>query len=544
MEKQEQNLLKDNHGVALTMVMALLLIMTFLGGTMYAYTMQSLKTLEYGTNRQKAEYIARSGVEASVFMYQDAMMKNNTEHSGIQDFLKKTDRNGATSGEDIITNWVYLLKDGKTYVDGGSDDQPAEISQNYIGYFRVTIRNGEEEYFMPKADGTKEKKTQYVKHFISEGYCKGRKCTKKAYIVPLVDVTSKGWINDKGEIVLENAASDTTSMIQSSKVSIECGWIDDFIEQAKRKFGNFNDYLNKKYPFLGGKLPTYPESPRLKDLPVYIGATSGNMVLNAPKNADGKDLPIHFKQELKDHNAGFLSLENLFINGDLDTEPLATRFNSIILRGNQIVINGEINMYVYDPQTNNSNGFTDLMSGLAAKVARNYRFSTVILGTPSSQGTTVTDPMPKAAGGLGQCGQVFFGGDVYVNFITRNGESRKYKVFCAGETYYFDGNFAITAETDQAGNVTTTPLGIDLLKYFLDTEIEKQHYSPQVLQQFERTRRFYYNKSGTQNAYSAGLKTGQSPSMRKVDPQKNKKYDSVTDTVLPSPSEGSYIIWE
>lgn len=51
--------LKDNHGVALTMVMVLLTVMTVLGAAMYGYSMQALKTLEYGTSRQKAEYLAR-----------------------------------------------------------------------------------------------------------------------------------------------------------------------------------------------------------------------------------------------------------------------------------------------------------------------------------------------------------------------------------------------------------------------------------------------------------------------------------------------------
>ena len=131
--------LKDNRGVALTMVMVLLTVMTVLGTAMYAYSMQAIKTLEFGTSRQKAEYLARSGIEASVFMYQDAMLKYDKD-TVIKQFMDaaKDDSSDGTD-ETITTNWVYLLKDGSTFVDGGSGDVPTPPSEDYIGYYRVII---------------------------------------------------------------------------------------------------------------------------------------------------------------------------------------------------------------------------------------------------------------------------------------------------------------------------------------------------------------------------------------------------------------------
>ena len=181
---------------------------------------------------------------------------------------------------------------------------------------------------------------------------------------------------------------------------------------------------------------------------------------------------------------GFVSLGNLFVESDINVEPMSKQFNMLYLRGNQIVVDGDINMYVYDPGTNNANGFTSWITGLAAKIARNYRLGTVVIGTPSSVTSTVTDPMPSDDGGLGECGQIFFGGDVYINFISRN-STRKYKVFSAGDICYFDGNFEINGQ----------PYGIDLVKYFLDTALEEGNYSSTVLTQFERTREFYYSET-------------------------------------------------
>ena len=68
MRAQIREQLKNNQGASLSMVMVLLVVMSILGTAMYVYTMQSLKVLEFGTARQKAEYLARSGIEASVVM--------------------------------------------------------------------------------------------------------------------------------------------------------------------------------------------------------------------------------------------------------------------------------------------------------------------------------------------------------------------------------------------------------------------------------------------------------------------------------------------
>ena len=152
--------LNNNQGVALTMVLVLIFVMSVLGTAMYAYTMQSLKVLEFGTARQKAEYLARSGVEASVFMYQDAMLQYNSEEA-LRDFIDQaTDDGNPDTDETITTNWVYLLQDGTTYVDGGNGDEPAPISDKFIGYYRVTITNDQKSYEMPDGQGGTQTKTE------------------------------------------------------------------------------------------------------------------------------------------------------------------------------------------------------------------------------------------------------------------------------------------------------------------------------------------------------------------------------------------------
>lgn len=505
--------LKDNRGVALTMVMMLIAVMTVLGSAMYAYTMQSLKTLQFGTDRQKAEYLARSGIESSVFMYQDAMLKYD-DVAEIKQFIDASHDDGNPStDETIVTNWVYLLKDGSTYVDGGSGDEPTPPSEEYIGYYRVTITNDEKKYEMPNGSGGTETKTEYIKRFTSVGYCGNSSASKKAYIVPLVDITGKGWISSTGIIQLEAGASDETSIIVPGTISIDCGLIDKLISAVADLFDPERKYING----------------RISNQPLYLGCTSGNMVIAEPKDSD----TIRFASDGMDHIAGFVSLSNLFIECNLDVQPDRTHFNALYLRGNEIVVDGEINMYVYDPGTNNANSLFAAITGIIQKIARNYRYSTVVIGTPSTVATTVADPLPTALGGLGECGKIYFGDDVYVNLISQN-STRKYKVFSAGDICYFDGDFEMSGE----------PYGVDLLKYFLDTAIEEGNYANTVLQQFERTRQFYYPDATEQEVYSNYPNGSTPPSMRKIDLEEHAPYDTIVDTVLPSAGDASYIIWE
>lgn len=518
--------LKDNRGMALTMVMVMLTVMTVLGTAMYAYSMQAIKTLQFGTDRQKAEYLARSGIEASVFMYQDAMLKYDKDTVVKQFMDAATDDGSDSTDETITTNWVYLLKDGSTFVDGGSGDTPTPPSEEYIGYYRVTITNDTQAYQMPDGNGGSVDATEFIKRFSCTAYCGNSAATKKAYIVPLVDITGKGWVSPDGILQLKTvydtlsssggsatAKGDGTSMIVKSTISIDCGLIDQLLSALRSVFDPDGKYING----------------RIQNQPLHLGCASGNMVISEPANSD----TIRYAKDGYDHSDGFISLANLFVESNIDVEPERAHYNALYLRGNEIVVDGEINMYVYDPGTNNANSLFAAVTGIVAKIARNYRFSTVVIGTPSSLATTVADPMPRVAGGLGSCGKIYFGGDVYVNLIS-NGSTHKYKLFSAGDIYYFNGAFEVD------GN----PLGIDLLKFFLDTALEDSSYSKTVIRQLKRTRQFYYPDATEQEAYSLHQHGTTPPSMRKVDLEKNSAYDTIVDTVLPSSGDASYIIWE
>ena len=112
-------------------------------------------------------------------------------------------------------------------------------------------------YVLPDGQGGTQTKTEYIKRFTSVGYCGNTAATKKAYIVPLVDITGKGWVQSDGEISLNNAQSDDTSIIVQSTVTVDCGIIDTVINRFPGIFGNY-------------------AAGRVKDQPLYLGCTSGN----------------------------------------------------------------------------------------------------------------------------------------------------------------------------------------------------------------------------------------------------------------------------
>ena len=96
--------LKQNGGFALTAVIALLFILSLMGTAMYAYTMTSLRTVRFLSDRKKAEYLAQAGAEAASYAYQLAVNNKGTD-SDVNEFIVET----SEDGDKIETNKIYLI---------------------------------------------------------------------------------------------------------------------------------------------------------------------------------------------------------------------------------------------------------------------------------------------------------------------------------------------------------------------------------------------------------------------------------------------------
>lgn len=543
--------LNNNNGMALTMVMVILVVLTFMGTAMYAFSMQSLDVVRWGTSRKKAEYISRAGIEAAAFAYQDTELSTSdttttnynysvrfieaskrkyvVAKNGNDIVIQYTDDTGSTriyneneidERTQIVTNWIYMcaydsnidttdkVKQKVVYVDGGSGEEPSPPAREYVGCFKVTISDKPQlvhtNTTCTLADGCEDSshwRVENYKQFVSIGKSGDKSSVRTASVVSTNYANT--WLDDTGHIDLETAMADDNSI---SRVGT----------------------LKMSYPAWFGVVQ------KESSLDMYSGISMGNLSVNNSSENDMK-----FK-EYGSNSAAFVGMNNLFIGSGIDVTPTrpgysglspnAPNINMLYLSGNNIVVDGNINMYAY---YFSNNWWTNIWSTLSG----NIRLGTVIINAPSSVETTVDDPLPKSKGGLGQCGKIFFNGDVYVTIGTRNSGSKRYKIFSAGDVCYFDARFQSTNNT--SGNVV---YGIDLLKYFLDTSIENNRYTASVRGQFKKIIEYYYSSTFT-NTYTTRHTATTTPSLRVIDVKKGGA-DKITDLIPPTKSDASYIIWE
>lgn len=536
--------LKNKDGMALVTVLVLIFVLSLMGTAMYAYSFQSLNVIKWGSDKKKAEYIARAGIEAAAFAYQDTEYNsgNNdeagtyalkfTEAAKREYFIgkennkiiiqykddtgtpKKYDESVIDERTLIKTNWIYMcnynasldaasLSGSKVvYVDGGSGEEGVAPDRNYVGCFRVTVTNQPQLAHVNsgctagnKCENESHWRVENYKKFISVGWVNGKRATRSASVI--TTNYARDWIADDGTLQLDKKNS-TDSRI------------------------NYAGDIKVTYPTWLGIVQ------QSSVISLYAGTAVGNLVVTAPNTNN----PIRFEQSGSHANA-MVGMNNLFINGDIDVTPSnpgfgkAPNINMLYLSGNNIVINGDITMYAY---YFSNNWLTNIASSITGKI----RLGSVIINVPSSVESSVDDPLPKTQGGLGQCGKIFFNGDVYVVIGRRNTADKKYKIFSAGDVCYFDAQF-------KNNNSSETSTGIDLLKYFLDTSIEQGKYTKSVRTQFQKIRDYYYANTYTNN-YTLRYTATTTPSMRLVEP--GKKVDSITDTLPPSTSDASYIVWE
>ena len=120
-------------------------------------------------------------------------------------------------------------------------------------------------------------------------------------------------------------------------------------------------------------------------IPILMAYTTGNMIMNPPSNG-----VISFKPN-QSNMVSFVGKSNLFLNSDLDVTPSKGYFNIMFLRGNNIVINGDIDIYVYGFTRSTFKLFQNL-TNIASAIGGNYAWSTVVLGTAEQESADANDP--------------------------------------------------------------------------------------------------------------------------------------------------------
>lgn len=583
--------LKENNGFAIVSVVFLLFVLSLMGTAMFMYSVTSLRSVRYLSDRKKAEYLAQAGVEAASYAYQLAVKSNESTAGQL---IAGTSADGSI----IDSNRVYLVyttAQGYQYVGSQADGtcSGSYSDDEIMGYYEVqieskpnnrvekSIQNSAVENNLQNGGSNGQGFKQYLVE-INEGqrvftavghtYGSNATATKKAYIAEPAQALNTYYDMNTG--IIDGSIGSRTKTLtytyeENGTVKTETQTVPIANTEAFSVLGEYTtgSVLNvridlfKNIPILGQFIGISLEHGipiNQRRIPILMGYTSGNMVLNQPDSGT-----VKFK-EGQDNMVALVGATNVFVNTNIDVTPTRTNFNTLFLKGNNIVINGDIEMYVY--------GFQKMKlfqntANLITLFTKNYCLGNVVIGTPNPEKATNMDPVnnddvyssytyklqgegsgsyvvDEKVKGYGKCGKVFFGGDVFVNVQIPNVGTYRYKAFSSGDTYYYDDNLPAYVGAP-AG------FGIDLFKYFIDFAIASGKYSDNVNERLGQIMALYYSSGGQQPvSYVTGVEdtngkaTGviKYNAMRKIDMSKFSA-DTYASLVPPDPTDATALNW-
>lgn len=606
--------LKQNSGFAIVYVIFFLFVLSLMGTAMYLYSVTSLRSVRFLSDRKKAEYLAQAGVESAAYAYQLAAGSDNSDISALASSSGyKEDENGNKTSPDISSNTVYMIYVPSAAKDEHykyvSEDNLPDDSKNIIGYYTVTVtssvtpsvlnKNYEEKENSYPVEIKESRRTIEATGYVYNSNTNGGKVSakKKAFLDEptqalntyyddsgIIDGSAKGnttvkWTDDSG-----NEKSETVPK-SAAKVTVDNKTYDaPFVAMGTYEVGStltIKYSMFKNIPLIGKyigfdreysfDLTTNNGRPN-GEITMFMAYTTGNMIMNKPADAS----QLTFKEN-QDNFVSFVGKNNLFVNTGINTKPSKSFFNVMYLRGNTIVINGNVEIYVYGYERKAANLWQSVMTGqgftgtsqrltdLKNALNGNYYWSTVVVGTADTETANVYDSatkyvyvsLPKdkstndyvstdddgnitssnfPSGSYEKCGKIFFGGNVYVTIQIPNVGSYRYRAFNAGDAYYYDDDLPQTVGGERG-------YGIDLFKYFVDYSIATKRYSENVLSRLAEVMSMYYSREDGEPTTYVLSKDGVIiyNAMRKIDP--NNSYDQYKDLIPPNSADASSLTW-
>ena len=474
--------LKNNQGMALPMVLFIMLILTALAAALGTYASQSLRTVKYMNAQKQAYYLARAGVEAGAFAYQNATTKTTSSFDNNDSFanglvgFNDVDKFVSViedSDEKITSNKIYLVYDGDNENEGTMWEGlkfTTSASDNAIGYFSIEIAGGEQETIV-NDDGVETEVLKPVIEFRSTAVCfnnSGSEVSRvsSGYMYPTQTVSSETCYGADGYL-----STDVNDFDNSDTKTVS---YDE--AQFNTKTGRWWQRLkNGLLKLAFNIMKSSGLIPAQEDITVYEMIGGGDLILARPsekvgeiKINDGKNNFYIFS------TSGSLILEDT----GLYVEPTKGKYATIGLYGSDIVVDGDITMSVYHT---NTSGFFSGLSTLVATLGNRYRLGTVMIGNGLASGGEWAEYLSCSQGGvtdqngktLTNGSRIFFNGNVNLKIYSQGASTETYRVFSAGDVCLFNGVYEATnTDVDSSEEVTTR--GIDLLKYFLDAVIAEE----------------------------------------------------------------------
>lgn len=474
--------LKNNQGMALPMVLIIMMILTVLAAALGTYASQSLRTVKYMNAQKQAYYLARAGVEAGAFAYQNATTKTTSSFDNNDSFanglvgFNDVDKFVSViedSDEKITSNKIYLVYDGDNENEGTMWEGlkfTTSASDNAIGYFSIEIAGGEQETIV-NDNGVETEVLKPVIEFRSTAVCfnnSGSEVSRvsSGYMYPTQTVSSETCYGADG--YLSTNANDFDNS-DTKTVSYDEA-------QFNTKTGRWWQRLkNGLLKLAFNIMKATGIIPAQENITVYEMIGGGDLILARPsekvgeiKINDGKNNFYIFS------TSGSLILEDT----GLYVEPTKGKYATIGLYGSDIVVDGDITMSVYHV---NTSGFFSNTTTLIATIGNRFRLGTVMIGNGLASGGEWAEYLSCSQGGvtdqngktLTNGSRIFFNGNVNLKIYSQGASTETYRVFSAGDVCLFNGVYEATnTDVDSSEEVTTR--GIDLLKYFLDAVIAEE----------------------------------------------------------------------
>jgi len=349
MKEQKRIKFNPKSGMALPAVLIILMIVSILGTALYAYSMQSIRSVRFASDAKKAEYLARAGVESTAFAYQQATSSLSKQDGNgnryVNDFFNEANKiDNATKKKinEIVSNDVYLVWHENNYKYVLASEVANYESKNVIGFFRVKVdevtktdKVSVTNYKANAANTGNEQigKTEYkniqsgIKIFTAVGYAGETSRTKTAYIDDAVLCSGlyygeAGIVDGRYTDGNGSYGSNTTTTVGAGKPFVQSG---SYKTATKINF-NYK-WINQWFPSLG--TTAFSLNVASETIPFALAYSAGNMIVNDP--ADGVN-GIAFKTDQSNY-VSFVGLNNVFVQTSVDTTPSPSRFNSIVFKG-------------------------------------------------------------------------------------------------------------------------------------------------------------------------------------------------------------------
>lgn len=548
--------LKNKEGMALPMVLIIMTVLSLFATGLALYAHNSYLSVRWMNEEKRAYYLARAGVEAASYAYQNAVTKTSANYdnlnkygdfSEIDKLVTVSEKSDAlittnkvylrysTSGENEGTRWDGL--EFKTY----ASENEAVADTSCIGYFEVQIGNGIDKITVGESNGTATPQDVDVKVFKAKAVCGERSQVAFGYITPADNVSSMELYDDKGYLFTTGVTKEEAEKNGTNGQFIKT---DKYISYDTKIEDAGDGFFTRLFKgIIKGIFKALKQDGR--NISLFVKTGEGNVVLSKPENS--KYIKANPN---KDNFYVFATTGNLFLdNVGIESIPTKGYYSSIGLYGDQIVIDGDITMEVY--YTNPNSLLGDRLTSTIAMIGNRFRLGTVVLGDASALGTDRQDPVPPNKGGLQYSGdsvpanKVYFNGNVYVKIYTQGGSTETYRVFNAGDMAYFYGGYTITGK---AGSDEVQAKGVDLLKYFIDAVLADKDgfkYGEALKQKLRKVNELYYG--GTEASYF----TENTVLVRKIQVDYNANgqvkvdggYGTVMDIIQPSPTDSTSLTW-